>query len=122
MEELWNQLEGMHAAKQQILVQLGELYVQLEDLETQRCGIKNSINSLRSQLMMISKTYDPLKASLAKNLGLEDGVYDIDFANKRVVPNGQVSDIGNSQPKPDGRGFRSGSNGGDPNHSHSEAE
>lgn len=122
MEEFWNQLEGMQAAKQQLLAQLGELYMELEKLETQSSGVKNSINGLRSQYNMLSTTYDSMKTSLVQNLGIEDGVYDIDFANRRIVPHGQVSDIGNSQPGPDNRSIWSGSNGGDPNHSHSEAE
>ncbi len=120
MEQLWNQLESMQAAKQQLLIQLGELYIQLEDIEIQRDGIKNSINSLRSQLLMITKTYEPLKDSLVKHLGLKDGVYDIDFINRRVVPNGQVSDIGDSESRLDNRGVWGGSNGGDSNNSHPE--
>ncbi len=122
MEEFWNQLEGMQAAKQQLLAQLGELYMELEALEKQSAGIKHSINSIRSQYSMLSTTYDSLKSSLVQSLGIKDGVYEIDFANRRVVPHEQVPDIGNSQPRPDNRGRWSGSNGGDPNCSHSEVE
>jgi hypothetical protein len=122
MEQIWNQMEIMQAAKQQIVCQIGELYMQLEDIEIQRKGIKNTINSMRSQLLMISKTYAPMKDCLIKSLGLKDGVYEIDFVNRRVVPNEQVSDIGNSESGPGNRVVWSGSNGGDPDNSHSEVE
>lgn len=122
MEEFWNQLEGMQAAKQQLLAQLGELYMELEKLETQSNGVKNSINGLRSQYGMLSTTFDSMKNALIQNLGITDGVYDIDFANRRVVPHGQVSNLGNGKPGPDNRSVWSGSNGGDPHCSHPEAE
>lgn len=122
MEQFWNQLEGMHEAKRDILSQLGELYMKLEHLEAQGNSIKKTINSLRSQYSMLLTTYDSMKSSLVQNLGLKDGVYSIDFVNRRIVPNGQISDIGNSQLESGNRSGWSGSDGGDANGSYTEVE
>lgn len=99
MEELWKQLESMQAAEQQLLAQVGNLYIELEEIEKHREQLRKTIEGMRSQLSILSQTSGSLKNSLISSLGLEDGDYTIDFANRKIVPNGQAPDSGNGQPE-----------------------